>query len=224
VITVWGLIYVYSVTGTLLAMTSSMMVLLGIAGTGSVLARWIAPDISSPVTAATNQPGARTSKPFEFWQMLSTNGNFDLLKLQLFVFTLMIGVYIVWRIADTAAFPEIDTNTLLLLGVSQGVYIGGKLGGTSLLSHAQAIKLDLDLRMGERKDKNDEKRRLEQRQEVLNNKKTRSPLEKHEDDELSDIPGLLKTNDEKTKEIEKRIAELQEQLNKALIELGLSVK
>jgi hypothetical protein len=48
------------------------------------------------------------------------------MKLQLFVFTLVVGVYIVWRITDTATFPALDTNTLLLLGVSQGIYVGGK--------------------------------------------------------------------------------------------------
>ena len=63
--------------------------------------------------------------------MLSTKNSsgassFDLMKLQLFVFTIVIGVYVVWRITDTATFPALDTNTLLLLGVSQGIYVGGK--------------------------------------------------------------------------------------------------
>lgn len=55
----------------------------------------------------------------------------------------------VWRVAEVGAFPALDQNTLLLLGVSQGVYIGGKLAGTSALARAQAIQLDLDLRTGE---------------------------------------------------------------------------
>ena len=35
-------------------------------------------------------------------------------------------------------------NTLLLLGVSQGVYIGGKLASTTGLAKAQTIKLQLE--------------------------------------------------------------------------------
>jgi hypothetical protein len=139
-ITVWGITYVYLTTGSLLAMTASMMALLGIAGVGSVIARWISPDPKP--TSETVDPKI-PSKPFEFWQILSTDGNFDLLKLQLLVFTLSIGVYVVWRIADTAAFPELDANTLLLLGVSQGVYIGGKLAGSTALNRAQTLKVDI---------------------------------------------------------------------------------
>src|SRR6185503_514637 len=127
----------------MLSLTTEMMTLLGIAGTGSVLSRWV----SSSGADGAAQPAA--PKPGEeresisLWEILSTDGRFDLLKLQLLVFTLTIAVYVVWRIADTAAFPVLDVNTLLLLGVSQGVYIGGKLAGTTALSRAQQLKLDL---------------------------------------------------------------------------------
>jgi hypothetical protein len=125
VITIWGLVYVFVVTGSLLSLTQEMMWLLGIAGTGSVLARLI-PSRDSALAS----PPMHTSPPdgLEFWQMLSTNNSFDLMKLQLFVFTLVIGIYVIWRISDTGTFPALDTNTLLLLGVSQGIYVGGKFG------------------------------------------------------------------------------------------------
>ena len=141
VITVWGLAYVFLVTGSLLSLTTDMMALLGIAGTGSVLSRWISESGQPPVPAA---PTAKAPK-FKFWQMLSTkDGTFDLLKLQLFVFTLTIATYVVWRILDSGAFPTLDVNTLLLMGVSQSVYIGGKLAGTTALAQAQTLRLDLD--------------------------------------------------------------------------------
>jgi hypothetical protein len=137
VITVWGLIYVYFVTGSLLGLTPSVLTLLGISGVGTVAARFISPD---PTKAA----GATPTTNVDFSALLSTNGVFDLLKLQLFVFTLLIGTYVVWRICDTGAFPDIDANTLLLLGVSQGLYIGGKVASTTPLARAQALKLQLD--------------------------------------------------------------------------------
>ncbi|NEK12975.1 hypothetical protein GR236_34745 [Rhizobium leguminosarum] len=144
VITVWGLFYTYAVTGSLLQMTSQMMILLGIAGTGSVLARWISlsQDQSTPQSAT---PAGTTEASYRFWDILNTRGKFDLLKLQLLVFTLLLGVYVICRIAESAAFPVLDTNTLLLLGVSQGVYIGGKLGGTAPLARAQAIQIELNV-------------------------------------------------------------------------------
>lgn len=124
-ITLWGFFYVFIVAGNLLTMTTEMMGLLGIAGTGSVLARWIAAAAGNPVpsaaTVAVEPPGD------SFWRMLATNGAFDLLKFQLFVFTIVTAMYVIWRIADAAAFPVLDANTLLLMGVSQSVYISGKL-------------------------------------------------------------------------------------------------
>ena len=227
-ITVWGLIYVYIVTGNLLAMTSSMMVLLGIAGTG-----WSSHGglpltlILSCLAASRLICGRANAKPFQFWQILSTNGNFDLLKLQLFVFTLMIGAYIVGRVVDTASFPELDVNTLLLLGVSQGIYIGGKLAGTTSLSRAQTIKLELDLKKGELEVKKEEHKALELRQAELNKKKQGMPnqtLEKAEEDELISIPGRISINEEKMKELNTRITDLQSQLDAALRELKLTDK
>jgi hypothetical protein len=121
VITIWGLVYVFTVTGSLLSLTAEMMILLGIAGAGSVLARLID---SRPTLPPPPPPPATPS--FEFWQILSTNDSFDPLKLQLFVFTIVIGIYVIWRITDTGTFPALDTNMLALLGISQGVYVGGK--------------------------------------------------------------------------------------------------
>ena len=154
VITVWGLLYVFIVAGSLLTLTPEMMGLLGIAGTGSVLARWIATSSGStsrlPAStgaAAVGGVGATPAPPRQhlFWQMLSSNGSFDLLKLQLFIFTMLIAMYVVGRIADAAAFPTLDINTLLLMGVSQGVYITGKAVGAGTVARAQALKAQFDV-------------------------------------------------------------------------------
>lgn len=140
VITVWGYVYVFIVAGDLLSLSAGVMALLGIAGTGTVLARWAA--VSGRSSSLDGTPAKTDTR---FWSMLNTNGQFDLLKLQLFVFTVVIGWYVVCRIADAAAFPELDTNTLLLLGVSQGVYITGKLVGHSRLSSLQDLRAELDV-------------------------------------------------------------------------------
>jgi hypothetical protein len=106
--------------------------------------------------------GAEKAADSQFWSMLNTNGQFDLLKLQLFVFTIVIGLYVVCRIADSAAFPELDANTLLLLGVSQGVYITGKLVGNSRLSTLQGLRAELDALTESKANLTEEKRRKEQ--------------------------------------------------------------
>jgi hypothetical protein len=220
VITVWGLIYVFAITGNLLSLTQQMLWLLGIAGAGSIAARWIAgttpsgstsraPDLS-PAAAA---PAAAAS-PLEFWQILNTNGRFDLLKLQIFVFTLMIGVYVVWRIADAGVFPTLDANTLLLLGVSQSVYIGGKVAGTTSLARAQTLKDDSDRKTGELQGLQDEKTKLTQKQEELKAKTPPEELSDSEKKHFKELPELISA---KQTEVDNSKAEYE----KALKELGL---
>lgn len=139
-VTVWALLYTYIVTGSLIGMTPEMMVLLGIAGAGTVAARWIAVTRGDYNIAPTGT--VDSAKPVNFWDILSTKGRFDLLKLQLLIFTLLIGLYVVSTIAQSGAFPVLDTNLLLLMGVSQGLYIGGKVAGSSDLDDAQKIRSD----------------------------------------------------------------------------------
>jgi hypothetical protein len=230
VITVWGLAYVYVITGSLLSISLGMMGLLGIAGTGSVLARWIGVGTSGgPAPAGSTNPapgaapaGSLPPPRFDFSQMLTTGGNFDLLKLQLLVFTIMIGAYVVWRIADTGAFPELDTNTLLLLGVSQGVYIGGKLTGTTAISRAQTLKLDLDMRREERL-------RLQVNLDALKKQKNDleakaaagTALDTVETDRQKTLPGDIAVAESKLKDVEDRIVKQEDALKKAIGELGL---
>lgn len=147
IITIWGFAYVYVVAGDLLSLTEEMMWLLGIAGTGTVLARWIGSSQGGPVPtdAAGVTRTAGGDCDTDFWTMLQTDGRFDLLKLQLFAFTVVIALYVVFRIADAAAFPQLDTNTLLLLGVSQGVYITGKLAQKTDLSSAWSVRAQLNV-------------------------------------------------------------------------------
>jgi len=75
---------------------------------------------------------------FSWRQLLETGGRFDLLKLQLLVFTLLIVLYVIYRVAREGAFPALDENFLLLMGVSNGVYLGSKLTGPTPAQVAEA--------------------------------------------------------------------------------------
>jgi hypothetical protein len=141
--------------------------------------------------------------------MLSTNGQFDLLKLQILVFTLMIGGYVAWRIAENGAFPTLDPNTLLLLGVSQSVYLGGKVSATTSIAQAVGIKRDLDMQTSARSDLEAERAKLQQRKDAG------AALSPDESARLSALPGLIATADAKTAEAKKKFTD-------ALAALGLT--
>lgn len=217
-ITVWGFIYVYMVSGSLLTMTTDMMGLLGIAGAGTVAARWLgARETASTPQGTRSQASANASTDMVFWRILSTNGNFDLLKLQLFLFTVTIAAYVVYRILDSAAFPALDANTLLLLGVSQGVYIGGKVAGTTALANAQTLKLDLDV-------KNDVFKKLSAEQTAFENDKSRLDakvqlVDRIDIDRLNALPGLIEAKKKEVEDAKAKLDKTKADYDKAVKEL-----
>jgi hypothetical protein len=149
IVTVWGMFYVFIVSGSLLVLTPEVMGLLGIAGTGSVLARFIAGSAGSTSQRAGTPAAQRPANGL--LQMLCTNGQFDLLKLQLFVFTAIVAIYVISRIADAAAFPALDANTLLLMGVSEGVYIASKAASSTGIARAVALKAEFEVNAEQQK-------------------------------------------------------------------------
>ena len=139
VLTAWSLLFVFFNTGNLLTMTNQVMVLLGFAGVGSLTARWIASgrQLSKPSPANKDDPP-------RFWAMLEAEGSLDLFKVQLLLFTVLIAGYVAFRIIRQSAFPELDPQFLLLMGVSNGLYVGTKFTQTSPLAIAGARKIELD--------------------------------------------------------------------------------
>jgi hypothetical protein len=108
--------YVFFMSGDLLNISQQVLVLVGLAGVGSISARWI----------STGTSGTAPATSIGFWGMFVVDGKPDLLRLQLFLFTLTIWIYVAARVFYEQKFPELDPNVLLLMGISNGVYVGGK--------------------------------------------------------------------------------------------------
>ncbi len=117
-----GLVFVFLLSGTFLGITAQMLGLLGIAGGSSVLARLVA--------RGQGVPPEKKDRP-HFVDLFQTEGSFDLFKLQMFVFTVVIALFVAIRIAVDHAFPEISTELLTLLGISNGVYVTSKVGSAA---------------------------------------------------------------------------------------------
>lgn len=58
-------------------------------------------------------------------QLLLTNNRFDIYKFQMLVFTIVISAYVVAAGADQLGNIRISDTLLMLMGLSQGVYVGG---------------------------------------------------------------------------------------------------
>ena len=146
ILTVWSLLFVAFNTGNLMTMTEQVMILLGFAGVGSLTARWIASRRQLSTTSPANE-----ADPPRFWAMLEADGKVDLFKVQLLLFTVLIAGYVAFRIVRQSAFPELDPQFLLLMGISNGLYVGTKFTQTSPLAIAGARKIELDALLIEQK-------------------------------------------------------------------------
>jgi hypothetical protein len=131
-----GMFYVLAMSGNLLNVSEEMLVLLGLAGVGTVAARWI-----NPTPDKASQTG--------FASMFFVGDQPDMTRLQMFLFTLLIWIYVAWRILTEQAFPTLGANVLLLMGISSGVYVAAKWAQTAgssqdLLTEARRLRLTLD--------------------------------------------------------------------------------
>jgi hypothetical protein len=117
-----GFLAIWLVTGLFNGtITDGLLTLLGISVTSGLSARVI--DANSPARPS----GA--SKGFLI-DILSENhgtgSSVALHRLQMVLWTLILGLVYVWTIFSQLTLPDFDTNLLLMVGISSGTYIGFK--------------------------------------------------------------------------------------------------
>lgn len=156
---VFGLItYFLLRTGVLSDISSTVLLLLGITGVGSTVAKGA--DISRTTITPENRawllrkqwlPSTRNPAPADaHWRdLFTTEGEFDVYRYQSFIFSLAVGgALIIGGVTQLSSF-EIPQTLLGILGLSQVVYIGGKL--VTPTSMADLNKSIADLRAAEAK-------------------------------------------------------------------------
>jgi hypothetical protein len=118
-------VYVMVLSGNLIAISTGTLTLLGIAGGTSVLAR-IAPRGASPVPTTPAPLGT------PYWAQILVNGTdgdtpeIDVTRVQMLIFTLISAAFVAVKVAVSYGIPEIPDNFLILMGISNGIYIAGR--------------------------------------------------------------------------------------------------
>lgn len=156
---VFGLItYFLLKTGVLTDISSTVLLLLGITGIGSTVAKGA--DVSRTTITPENRAwllrkqwlpsSANPANNEAHWRdLFTTDGEFDVYRYQSFIFSLVVGgALIIGGVTQLSSF-EIPQTLLGILGLSQVVYIGGKL--VTPTSMADLNKLIGDLREAEKK-------------------------------------------------------------------------
>jgi hypothetical protein len=116
----YALAFVWVANGMLLDISSGVLILLGISGGTSILVRGVENIGNTTMTPVTDTPKLKD---------LITNekGDFDLLRFQMLGFTLFTLAYSFISVIRSEGLPDIPANLYLLMGISNGAYVGGKI-------------------------------------------------------------------------------------------------
>ncbi|MFL6843584.1 MAG: hypothetical protein ACJ8ER_01730 [Allosphingosinicella sp.] len=128
VLTLGGFLFIWLVSGQWRGvLTSGVIALLGISATTGVAARMVDTGTGSGAGTGTGTPAAKPAKSVSFWSDIMGDANGAALhRLQLIAWTVVLGAIFAWTIIWRFAFPEFDTNLLLLAGIAGGTYLGFK--------------------------------------------------------------------------------------------------
>jgi len=112
-----GAVYVMCLSGNLINVTNGALTLLGIAGASSLLAATRPPAGTDPTT----QPSwADLVAPED-----GSEGT-DPRRVQMLLFTVISAAFVSMKVLTSYVIPDVPDGYLLLMGISNGVYIGGK--------------------------------------------------------------------------------------------------
>jgi hypothetical protein len=149
-------IYVMALSGSLIDITSGTLVLLGIAGGAKLLANIqderqrtaqdggqgapqpAAAPAGPVVPQAVQQPEAAAPQPLATprvpsWMDLlreSENADPDVTRLQMLLFTVVSAAFVALQVLNSNVIPDIPTGYQILMGISNGIYVGKKFTGT----------------------------------------------------------------------------------------------
>lgn len=113
--------FVWVANGILLDISSGVLVLLGISGGTSVLSRGI-----DQMASAGEAPPPIVDTASLKDLVINDNGEFDLLRFQMLGFTLFTLAYSFVSVIRSEGLPQIPDNLYMLMGISSGAYVGGK--------------------------------------------------------------------------------------------------
>jgi hypothetical protein len=118
-------IYVMVLSGNLISITPGTLTLLGIASGAALIAR-VPPATSAGAVA----PSGTTTQQEPEWSDLIISdrqvGEIDVTRLQMLAFTLITASFVLIKVVVDYEIPEIPSNFLVLMGISNGVYVTGR--------------------------------------------------------------------------------------------------
>ena len=112
-------VYVMALSGNLLDLTPGVLILLGIASGAALIAR-----VPSKVDSMRDK---RADMVEAHWSdIVEIGGTLDVTRVQMLIFTMISAAFVVLKVVVGYRIPVIPDNFLLLMGISNGVYLTGR--------------------------------------------------------------------------------------------------
>jgi hypothetical protein len=112
-------VYVMTLSGNLLELTSGVLILLGIASGAALIAR-----VPSKLDTMRGKRGDLVEAHWS--DVVVVDGMLDVTRVQMLIFTLVSAAFVVLKVVVGYRIPVIPDNFLLLMGISNGVYLTGR--------------------------------------------------------------------------------------------------
>lgn len=130
------LFFLWLWTGLLSNISEDLLMLMGISSLGAVGAKYTASvksQLSEETMSFLHSAGWFSGPPItkivskpNMGDLLLTNNRLDVYKFQMAVFSVLVAIYILGAGTTDLGEVKISTTLLYLIGISQGVYVGGK--------------------------------------------------------------------------------------------------
>ncbi|MCX7914331.1 MAG: hypothetical protein N2511_07085 [Thermodesulfovibrionales bacterium] len=121
-VTIFGLVYVYWLTGSFLDITSQVLMLLGISGGTAAGAKIVTVSRLYEVPSRYLNLVVKSRIP-KLKDIISTDGRPNIYKFQMLMFTLLTAYIAVVEITKKYSFPQIPDSLVILMGISSTIYI-----------------------------------------------------------------------------------------------------
>jgi hypothetical protein len=119
-------IYVMTLSGNLISIGDGTLTLLGIASGAALLARVPAATAKPAQPAPIAPPGPITPEWSDLVAPNRQTREIDVTRLQMLAFTLITAAFVAIKVVSDYEIPTIPANFLILMGISNGVYVAGR--------------------------------------------------------------------------------------------------
>ena len=161
-ITIFGIVYVYWLSGFFLDITPQMLTLLGIGGGTALVSKINALSKFHELPSKYLRLVKKTRTP-KLKDLISIGDQPNIFKFQILAFTLLTGYIVTVEIAKTYAFPTIPNSLITMMGVSSVIYLGNEI---SHKSKWEDIKKKREIIESKAKEKNVELKSAEEIREL----------------------------------------------------------